>query len=106
MPITTWLTEQQFVMYQKVDERDVNEILQIVMKIDRDIYVQQIMIPVRKWFKKREVPYFTIYKRLRGGWEVQVVRVPETVLTTSECLAYLFGYLNGATKKHSNGTNQ
>lgn len=103
MAITTWLTDFEREKWCTVEDTDVNEVLQEVLKdVNPDLRISENEVEVyRGWLRKsKTVKLYTIYNSL-GHPDYQVLNFYtnrssiNTSIPKEVTLAYLYGMLSG-----------
>jgi len=104
MAICTYLHDYEFSDFQKVEDKELNELFQEVRELIPDtFFVQQHKVISKKWLKKPTTTvYYSLYKLLSKP-EVQEINFfvdnsdssINTVITKGMLMAYFFGVISG-----------
>ena len=89
--IYTWLTSFEFQEYSESKDKEINEVLQKVRKVDPRWYVSEREIVKRGFFKKKIETFYTLYENT-GDTEV---RYQTSVVTKGDLMNFLFGLNTG-----------
>ncbi len=95
--LCTYFNEQDFIRYSKVDDEDVNELLQEVREKFPRYYLQEFKFEKRKFLKKIEIIRFSVYIEI-NGMEVQNLLLPTELISKESVMAFFYGLLNGIEK--------
>jgi len=94
MGVHTYTTEQKLKTWERVEDSQLDELLQEVRQIDSNYYIQTTKYFVRSWFKEKiEVRYQLFH--VTGGYDAQYLTAANTKETI---IAWLFGFINGSNK--------
>lgn len=92
MGIHTYTTDYELKTWERVEDKDLDELLQEVRAIDNRYYIQTTKYFVTRWFKKHiEVRYQLFH--VTGGYDAQYITVANTKETI---IAWLYGFINGS----------
>lgn len=94
MAITTWLSESEQKAWTKVNDRDVNELLQEVRLINPTIHIHEIPFRVGNIFKRKWIHVYSIYHML-NNIDAQVINLYGLggPYSKTETMAFLIGCL-------------
>lgn len=109
MAIITFISEEEAQKYTKVQEKDLNELLQEVRLFDDKLHIKECVYPEYRKFFRKISPYEVRYVLYSiNGTEAQILNFPiskkdnefnRSGYSYSQTITYLYGLINGQNKK-------
>lgn len=101
MGMYTYINDQDIERWSKVEDKDLNQLLQEVRAIDDRYMIYEHMVITKQWFKKEK--HTMLYSiRIRDGYQARIINFAQDhewsineLVSKSYIMAYLYGLLTG-----------
>lgn len=106
MGVYTYINDQDIERWSRVEDAELNELLQEVRQINPSILIASFAHFIKKHWYSKAKPVTLYSLRVNNGYEAQIINFHQehewsinTTVPKSYIMAYLFGYLNGVNQK-------
>jgi len=103
MPVTTFLNDYEKKTFIVVSDKEVNELLQEVRKIDDRFLLQEQIVITKKFLRepvvtKQYTLYFD-YLAPNSNWDIQIINLDHN--SKEVVCSYFYGFLAGTKRKRT-----